>query len=578
MVLHIQNIILNIMPDNQSAIKNIDSILEELRTSKSGLTRHEALKRLYEQGPNVIAAKKEVSVVVEFLSHFANPLILILLSAAGLSYLMGQVTDAVIIGCIILFGVLLDFFQEYSADKSLKKLIASVKTTATVIREGKREEVPVTDIVTGDIIFLSSGDMVPADARIIEAKDFFVNQSSITGESYPSEKTAIPAKPGTASISEMNNMVFRGTNVVSGRATAVVTKTGKNTEFGKIASNLALAQDKSDFEKGINNFGLFLMKIIFVLVIFIFFFNSFLKHDYFQSFMFAIAIAVGVTPELLPMIMSVTMTVGSKKMSKKGVIVKKLSSIPNFGSMNVLCTDKTGTLTENSIALVQYSDYSGKDSESVLTLAYINSSFQTGIKNTLDDAVIAYKKIDISSYQKVDEIPYDFFRKRMSVVVKKNDKLILVTKGAPEEIFKCTTHYLKAGKILDFDQKAREEALMTYDRLSEQGFRVLSVARREVESKEVYDKSDETEMVLEGFVSFLDPPKKDVREVINQLRELGVETKTITGDNELVTRKICNEVGLEIKGILLGSDLEKLTDDDLRVKARNITIFARCSP
>lgn len=566
------------MDTNQFTTQPINLLFKQLNTSNEGLSHNEAKKRLEEQGPNILAEKKEFNVILEFLPHFTNPLVLILLFAAGISFFMGMTTDAIIIGCMVIFSVILDFFQEYSADKAMKKLLNSVRITATVVRNNKKEVVPVTDVVVGDVIFLSSGNMIPADARIIEAKDLFVNQSEITGESFPSEKTAIPAKTKSSSISEMNNIVFLGTNVISGSATAVIIKTGKNTEFGEIASKLAQTPVKSDFEKGITNFGYFLMKIVFILVIFIFFFNSFLKHEYFQSFMFAIAIAVGITPELLPMIMSVTMAVGSKKMFKKGVIVKKLSSIPNLGSMTILCTDKTGTLTENSISLVECSDYTGKSDESVFLLAYLNSFFQTGIQNTLDDAVISYKKVDINGYKKIGEIPYDFLRKCMSIIVKEGKKHILITKGATEEIFKCCSQYRRLGKTIDFDKKVREKALKTYHELSEQGFRVLSVASKKVKAKEVYSKSDESKMVFEGFVSFLDPPKKDVKEVIKQLQSLGVETKIVTGDNELVTMKICNEVGLEVKGILIGEDLNKLTDDALRVKAQTTTLFARCSP
>lgn len=556
----------------------IDEVLHNLQTSISGLSSLESKKRLKEQGPNVLAENKEFNIVFEFLSHFKNPLIIILLVAAGLSWIMDKGTDAIIIGCMILFGVILDFAQEYNADKALKKLLESVKATATVIRDGERREISISELAAGDIIFLCSGDLIPADARIIKAKDFFVNQSAITGESFPSEKTPAVPLSDRVSLSESSNIIFKGTNVVSGSATAVIIKTGKNTEFGKIASNIARAPVKSDFEKGIDSFGFFLMKVILALVIFIFFVNSFLKHDFFQSFMFAIAIAVGITPELLPMIMAITMTAGSKKMLKKGVIVKVLSSIPNFGSMNILCADKTGTLTENKINLVQYSDYKGAENEDVLLYAYLNSSFQTGIKNPLDDAVISYKKKDITAFHKVDEIPYDFFRKRMSVIANNGENNFLISKGAPEEIIKCCASIKISNKTVAFDKKTEEEAINTYHKLSMQGFRVLGVAVKQVKQKEVYLKNEEINMIFKGFVSFLDPPKKDVKEVLNQLRGIGVETKIITGDNELVTRKICDEVGLEIKGILLGADLDKFTDDALKIKAQNTTIFARCSP
>ncbi|VVB59994.1 Copper-exporting P-type ATPase B [uncultured archaeon] len=382
------------------ASEEVSSVLSQLESSRTGLSTHEAKRRLHEFGRNIIAEKEGFNVLFRFLSHFTNPLILILLFASAISAFLGERMNAAIIGIIVLFGVLLNFYQEYSADKALKKLTDSVKTTVAVIRDGRQEEIRTSDIVAGDVISLSSGDMVPADARIIEAKDFYVNQSAITGEAFPCEKTELRISDANASISSMINVVFSGTNVVSGSAIAVVVKTGKDTEFGKISSKLAESPARSEFEAGINNFGIFIMKLTFVLVIFIFLFNSLAKHNYFESFMFAIAIAVGLTPELLPMIMSTTMIAGSKKMEKKGVIVKRLSSIPNFGSMNILCTDKTGTLTENRIELVKYTDYAGKDNERVLFLTYLNSSFQTGIRNPLDEAVLNFRKVDTRSYKK----------------------------------------------------------------------------------------------------------------------------------------------------------------------------------
>lgn len=545
-----------------------------------GLSEYEAKKRLAKYGPNILSGKKEFNIFIEFFSHFLNPLILILLFAAGISFFMGQVTDTIIIVMMIFLGVLLDFFQEYSADRSLKKLLETVRTTTLVIRNGKKIEIPVSHVVIGDVILLSSGDMVPADAKIIELNNFFVNQAALTGESFPEEKIISDSNIESDLITEKHNrnIVFRGTNVVSGSCTAVVFKTGKETEIGKIASALTLTFAKSDFEKGITNFGFFLMRIIFVLVIFTFFINAFLKHDYLMSFMFALTIAVGVTPELLPMILSITMAAGVKRMSQNGVIVKKFSSIPNFGSMNILCIDKTGTLTENIITIVRYVDYSGKDKELVLLLAYLNSFFQTGIKNPLDEAIVSYKKMNVNDYEKVDEIPYDFYRKRISVVVKYNNKNILVTKGAPEEVLNCCSLYQDDEKILEFNLDIKKETLNIFQKFSEQGFRVLSVASKEIDIREGYSPKDEIDMIFQGFILLLDPAKKDVKEVVKQLKDLGVESKIITGDNELVTKKICRDVGLDVKGIMLGLELAKFTDVALSVKAQNITIFARCSP
>lgn len=558
--------------------EEVKDVLENLKSTKKGLSHDEAGERLREDGLNVISEKKKYNVFTQFLSHLKSPLIIILLIAAVISFFTDQVTQGVIIVCIIMLGTFLDFFQEYSANKALRKLVESVATTAMVLRNGEKKEILIKYLVKGDVVLLSSGDMIPADARVLESQDFFVNQSSITGESFPVEKTADKLEEAK-SVIDLNNILFSNTNVVSGSATAVIIKTGKNTEFGKIASKISEAPVKTEFEKGTANFGFLLMKIALVLVLFIFLVTSFIRQDFFESFMFAIAIAVGITPDLLPMIMAVTMSVGSKKMSKKGVIVKKLSAIPDFGSMNILCTDKTGTLTENKIAVVKYQNIEGKEEERVLRLTYINSTFQTGIKNPLDEAVINYKKIDIKGVRKLEEIPYDFTRKRMSVVVKSGKQNLMITKGAPEEIFECCTSYNKFGRPSKFDKRAMKRATDLYKSLSKDGFRVLAVSSKSVGSKKgKYTHAEETGMVFEGFISFFDPPKKDVAETIKQIHDLGIEVKIITGDNELVTQKISREVGLEIKGILLGKEIEEMSDDALRIKAQNTTIFARCSP
>ena len=561
-----------------SGLKKND-LMDEIGSSENGLLFIEAQKRIGIYGRNVMADHKKMNVFVQFLSHFASPLILILLLAAIISFVLKEITEAVIIIVMVLLGVLLDFGQEYSADKALKQLLAKVKSTTTVIRDGEKKEIYVAELTIGDILLLSSGDLVPADARIISAEDFFVNQSSITGESFPSEKNeTVPAREND-SLTDLCNIVYMGSNVISGSATAVIVRIGRKTEFGKIASKLAEAPAESEYENGIKNFGFFLAKIIFFLVTIIFFINAFLKQDLLQSFMFAVAIAVGVTPELLPMIMSVTMTVGSKKMSKKGVIVKRLSSIPDFGSMNILCTDKTGTLTENQISIVKYINFSGLSDESVLFLAFLNSSFQTSIKNPIDDAVVRHKKFNVDKVKKIDEIPYDFYRKRMSIVVEIDNERKFITKGAPEEIYHCVSQYRAGAELRPFTDDFKKKSFAYYQELSREGFRVLSVATKDVyDKKTVYDKKEEKEMIFEGFIAFLDPPKKDVKEVIKDLNELGVSIKIITGDNELVAKKICFEVGMEDARILLGGDLDKLSDDALKIRVEHINIFARCSP
>jgi len=558
---------------------SLNELYQELKSSKNGISKIKAEKRLKENGANTISTKKEVSIFFEFISHFKNPLVIVLLATTVISAYLGETKNAIIIGVMVLSSVILDFFEEHSASKASEKLKEKVKATAIVVRQGEKIEIKVSDLVVGDVIFLSSGNMVPADARIIEADDFFVNQSAITGESFPCEKSVKAIKNEAVDLIEMNNAVFFGSNVVSGTALAIVLCTGEDTKFGKIAKDLGKAETKSDFELGISKFGFFIMKVIIFLVLLIFLFNSFINKDILQSFMFSLAIAVGVTPELLPMIMSITMARGSIKMSHKGVIVKKLSAIPNFGSMNILCTDKTGTLTEDKIRMVKYTNIKELDDEQVLLYAYLNSYHQTGVKNPLDQAVMDFRKINIKQYKKYEEIPFDFFRKMMSVAVEGPSGKVLITKGAPEEVLCRCKFYQVEGKTKKFTQKINDLAINSYHKFSEEGYRVLAVAiKPDIEYKKQYSKEDETDLTFLGFVSFLDPAKKDVKEVLEKLNEMGVEVKIITGDNELVAKKICNEVGLSIKGILLGSDLKKLTDDALRIKAEKTTLFARFSP
>jgi Mg2+-importing ATPase len=568
------------MDYSQYTTKTKETLAKELATDiKQGLTADEAARRLLEHGPNTLAEKKEISVVLEFLSYFKSPLILILLAASIISAFLGEMTNAIIISVMVVLSVVLDFFEEHSANKAAKKLKEKVNVTATVIRDAKEKEIKTQDIVPGDLIFLNAGDLVPADARVITADDFFVNQSSLTGESYPAEKTSESLKENTASLTDMKNMVFFGTSVISGTATVIVCQTGGKTEFGQIASKLVKKEEKSEFELGVTNFGFFIMKIIIFLVLAIFLLNTVIKHQFLESFLFAIAIAVGITPELLPMIMSITMARGSLKMSKKGVIVKKLSAIPSFGGMDILCTDKTGTLTEDNIKLVTYTNIEGEHSENVLRAAYFNSYFQTGIKNTLNQAVLAYKKIDLTGVEKKEEIPFDFNRKMLSVVVAEKTEHRLITMGAPEEIFKKCVNYRLHEQIFPLKEKDLAKAVDQYRRLSTAGYRVLGVAGKNVKDfKPVYTHADEAELEFLGFVSFLDPPKNEIKQVLQDLKNMGVEVKVITGDNELVAQKICFEVGLESRGLMMGGDTEKMPDSALRVKATQNTIFARFSP
>jgi Mg2+-importing ATPase len=561
------------------SITELQQVLQELDSSNKGLTNKEAKQRLKKFGSNVVAKEKRLHIILEFLLHFKNPLIIILLLATVISAALGETVNAAIIGIIIFFSVVLNFIEEHSANNAAQKLLESVKVNATVIRGGKQIEIRAADICLGDVIFLSSGDLVPADARIISAKDLFINQSALTGESFPAEKSDKQNHTDDCSLINLANIVFGGTSVVSGTATAVVIKTGQNTEFGKIAAALAENSPKSEFEVGIIRFGYFIMKIILSLVLVIFLFDSLLHHRLLESFIFAAAIAVGVTPELLPMIMAITMSRGSMQMAKKGVIIKRLAAIPNLGSMDILCTDKTGTITENKIVLVKYTDILANSNEDVLRYAYINSSFQTGVKNPLDKAVLEFKKISITEYHKIDEIPFDFVRKIMSIVAANQSERLLIAKGALEELINRCTNIKLNNEILELDTKLKEQVFTQYHKLSADGFRVIALAIKQLETiKPAYTKEDEHQLTLLGFIAFLDPPQKNVKEVLHGLHENGIEVKIITGDNELVAQKICAEVGLKIKGILLGQEIDELTDDALRVRVENTTLFARFSP
>ncbi len=556
-----------------------EKVLEILESSSSGLLDVEAHRRLSQYGHNVLVQERKNSSLREFFSKFKSPLIILLIFAAVVEGWFGEMVTAYIIVVMILLSAFLDFLEEHNAGKTAKALLERVRSTAMVKRGEKEKEVHTSVIVPGDILVLNSGDLVPADARIISETDFFVNQSSLTGESEPAKKTSLPLSVSDKSLVDFENMVFAGSNVISGTAEAVVIRTGSTTEFGKIAHTISTSSEKSEFEIGITNFGLLIMKIMLFLVMFIFLFNSIIEHKILESFLFAVAVAVGVTPEMLPMIMSINMAQGAKRMSKKGVIVKRLSAIPTFGGLEVLCTDKTGTLTEGKIALVKNIDLFGEDSDKVLRLAYLNSYFQSGIENSLDEAVLEYRELDMEKSVKVDEIPFDFVRKRLSIIADIGDERLLVSKGAPEEIFSCCREYCHGDDFGDLNDEVRDKAWSVYRRLSSEGYRVLAVAFKKVtRDRDDYIKEDEEDLILCGFIGFMDPPKKDASEAIKSLMEAGVEIKVITGDNELVANKTCREIGLPIKGMLLGNDVDALTDEALRFRVKRTTIFARFSP
>lgn len=556
-----------------------DELLAHLNTSLSGLSSEEAEKRLGIYGYNELAKRKKRTAVVDFLSHFRSPLVIILLIAGLIASFLGEIINVTIIFSIVFVSVVLDYYQESKAEKAAEALKEKVTTTATVLRDGTKQEVRLSEIVPGDIVYLSAGDIVPADARVITAKDLFLNQSALTGESFPVEKTSMPVKAKGTAPTEWNNCLFMGTSVVSGTATAIVLKTGSLTEYGKIAKRLVEKEPETEFERGIKGFGFLIMQVTFLLVMFVFFINALYKRDVLESLLFAVALAVGLTPELLPMIITVNLSKGALAMSRKGVIVKRLASIENFGSMDVLCTDKTGTLTENKIKLVLHVDMEGKDNEKVLLYSFLNSYHQTGLKSPLDEAILGYKDIDVKDYQKIDEVPFDFIRRRVSVVVEHEKQRYFVAKGAPEEIVKVCSYCEHGDTISDLTEEFRRKIVQKYYDLSSEGFRVLAVSYKKLrEEKSVYSVNDEREMVFLGFVAFLDPPKETARESLQLLSKAGVELKILTGDNELVTRKTCEHLGFEIKGVVLGSEIAQMHDEALQRVVEEANVFARVTP
>jgi Mg2+-importing ATPase len=556
----------------------VDELFSKLKTSQEGLTSREVKKRIKIYGRNEIAKRKKKATIIEFLSNFRNPLVLILLIAGLVSVFYGESINAIIIFSIVFLSVGLTFYQETKAEKAAEMLREKVTTTGTVLRDGIKQEIKLTEIVPGDIIYLSAGDIVPADARVIIAKDLFVDQSALTGESFPVEKTPAPVKKN-ATINECTNCFFMGTSIVSGTATAVAIKTGNFTEYGKIAKKLVSKPPEPEFERGLRKFGYLIMEVTILLVLFVFFINSLFKRSVLESLLFAVALAVGLTPELLPMILTVNLSKGALAMSKKGVIVKRLASIQDFGSMDVLCADKTGTLTENKITLVLHVDAEGNDDEKVLLHSFLNSYYQTGLKSILDEAILKHEDINLKGYTKIDEVPFDFIRKRVSVVTEHKGKKFLIAKGAPEEIIKVCSKYELADKIFPLTKESKKKIDQKYFELSSKGFRVLGVSYKNIGPEKVSCcVNDECDMVFLGFVAFIDPPKETARESLKLLNKAGIELKIITGDNELVTRYVCDQLGFEVKGIVYGDIIPQTQDDALARLVEETNIFVRVTP
>ena len=545
----------------------------------SGLTSAEAMARLRRYGPNRLKPVRQRAILLQFLAYFRNPLVLVLLVASGISALTGDRTGSIIIGLVVLMSVTLDFVQEYRAGKTVEHLTALVTLTATVLRDGMRREVPVTKLVLGDVVFLSAGDLIPADARVLEADDFFVNQAQLTGEAYPVEKHAGPSANSEVWEPEADNLVFMGSSVVSGSAHILVGRTGDATALGQIAESLVSHPPPTAFERGTRRFSLLIMRLTLLLVLFTLLVNLSFHRPLLESFMFAVALAVGLTPELLPMVVSVTLARGALRMAARKVIVKRPSAIQDMGSMDVLCTDKTGTLTEARIRLERHVDASGRETVRVLELAYLNSYFETGLKSPLDDAILQHSEIDISGWQKIDEFPFDFERRRVSVLVEREGTRRLVVKGAPEDILRLCTHYEDGSAVMPVDDAARAQIETLFDALGREGFRVLGIAWRDMPPDHPHAVvTDETELIFAGFAAFLDPPKVSAGEALLALQASGVAIKIVTGDNELVTRHVCMQLGLNITGILTGTDIQNMNEDALSAKAEEVNLFCRVNP
>ena len=567
-----------------------DGACKRLASSPQGLSADEVALRLDRYGHNLITRERQPTIPEEIWRRANNPLNALLVTLAVVSYFLGDVRAAIVIIVMVLLSIITAFIQEHRSNEAAARLRAMVKTTASVRRSngvahGDFTEVPLETLVPGDIVRLSAGDMIPADLRLLETKDLFVNQSALTGEAMPAEKYAYACEVSHDDPFDLPNVCFMGANVVSGYATGVIARTGGQTFFGQLADEVAGQYVPTAFDRGINRFTWLMIQFIIVMGPLVFLVNGLTKHDWLEALLFAVAVAVGLTPEMLPMIVTVNLAKGATAMARDKVIVKRLNAIQNLGAMNVLCTDKTGTLTQDRIILKRHLDIRGEDSDRVLQYAYLNSYFQSGLKNLLDVAVLEHvdmhKILGIGEgFRKVDEIPFDFQRRRLSVVVAHGaDKHVLICKGAVEEIIAVSTRYELDGAQGSLDKShfatAKEETVA----LNEDGFRVVALAYKEIDApKATYSIADESDLILLGYIAFLDPPKDTAREAIASLAAEGVRVKILTGDNEVITRKICREVKIEAGEILLGSQVEKMSDAELVEAADATTIFAKLTP
>jgi Mg2+-importing ATPase len=556
----------------------IDAVFAELGSGPAGLGADEARARLSRFGPNEPAPPHRFEPLREIGSYLINPLVLILLCASAASAIFGQVVSSIIVATMLLLSIALNFTQTYQSQAAARRLREQVGQRATVRRDGRPRLIPAREVVPGDVVRLSAGDLVPGDGRLLSSKDLFLNEAALTGESLPREKHADAPVPADATIVDAPIVVLQGTSVVSGLGEVLIVRTGGRTQFGEVAARLAGRAPETEFERGTRRFGMLILQIVLLLVFFVFLVNALLRRDPLESFLFAVALAVGLTPELLPMIVSVTLASGAVRMARKKVIVKRLAAIENFGSMDILCSDKTGTLTEGEISLALHVDARGREDERVIRLTALNSALQTGLRSPMDDAVLRHESIDLARHRLRDEIPFDFQRRRLSVVVDDGDGRLLITKGAPESVLPACTAVEIDGVPAPLDARASAEVDDLFRRLCSEGYRVLAVAYKPVGDAPGYGVDDERDLRLVGFAAFLDPPRAGVADMLTALQADGVAVKIITGDNELVTQHICRKVGLAADQVVLGEAVERMSDPALAAVAERTQVFARVSP
>ncbi len=561
------------------AVSAADALLR-LGTTERGLAADAIAARRRDHGRNEIGDKKRASALLDMLRRFRNPLVIQLLVICGVSLLMGDVRSASVVGGMVFLSVVLAHFQESRSNRAVEKLREMVQTTVVVIRDGAEVELNFSELVPGDIVVLHAGAIIPADLRLISTKDFYVGQAALTGESMPVEKSADACAATGRGTIELTNACFQGSNVLSGAARGVVVLTGARTYFGAISTRLAGQQVQTSFDRGIAGFTWLMIRFMIIMVSAVFLIVGLSKHNWIEALLFSLSVAVGLTPEMLPMIVTVHLSKGALAMSRKKVIVKRLNAIQNFGAMDILCSDKTGTLTQDRVVLEKYVDVTNRQSEDVLRYAYMNSYYQTGLRNLLDRAILAHTDLDVErSCPKVDEIPFDFQRRRMSVVIDYEGAHVLVCKGAVEEVYCACDRYQVDEEINPLIDIIKNDLMEEYETLSADGYRVLAIAYKEfTHDKKVFSVADESQLILLGYIAFFDPPKDSTARAIEQLHRNGVRVKVLTGDNALVTRKVCRDVGLDAGTIVTGDQLAGLDRDQLSDLAEQHSVFARLSP